>query len=367
MRRSGTTQPAWKRWLLAMGPHDTNEARWAGVVVSVIVGLAMFSMTMLDVFFGGHWVFANKISDPEPSILNAAILPLGLLAWAGFIASLSRRTLLWAPCWLGLAGTIVVYTVAVTTGAADLSGHVFFTLPLLYGAFVLKPAGAWFTMATTSLALAHSILVLDPYPDRVPEIAAMVMMSAGVVFGFGRSQISQHATRQRLRQNADQDPLTGLANRTALESNVAEATEQADTHLGTAFALVDLDRFKQLNDVHGHPFGDHVLRDLARHLEVAAGELGTAARFGGDEFALVVPQCAPDRAQEVADRLVGAVRRSALTAPSGEVVQYSISVGVAHWPSDVHDPAGLYGAADQALYAAKRSGRDQARYAGQSR
>lgn len=367
MRTNARKAPTWKRLFLAMGPHNTSEARWAGVLVSVIVGLAMFLMTMLDVFFGGQWVFANKISAPEPSVLNAAILPLGLLAWAGFIASLPHRILLWAPCWLGFAGTVVVYTVAVTTGAADLSGHVFFTLPLLYGAFVLKPAGAWFTMATTSAALAHSILVLDPSPTRLSEIVAMVMMSAGVVFGFGRSQLAQHAARQRLRQNAHQDPLTGLANRSALESHLAQATDQADSHLGTAFALVDLDRFKQLNDVHGHPFGDHVLRDLAHHLNKAAGELGTAARFGGDEFALVVQQCAPDRAQEVVDRLVDAVRHSALTTPDGQVVQYSISVGVAHWPSNVDDRAELYGAADNALYAAKRSGRDQACYAGQSR
>lgn len=352
----------WSQIRRNLGPHDTVEARWAAVVMSVLVALAMFLMTMIDVYFGGSWVFANKISAPEPSVLNAVILPLGLLAWAGFIAALPRRVMTWAPVWLTLVGTLVVYTVAIFTHATDLSGQVFFALPLLYGAFVLRPLGSWFTMVTCSLTLAHVTLSQEPTPDRMSEVAVMVLLSAGIVVAFGKSQLSQHALRVQLRQSATEDPLTGLANRTALERKLKVATQETDPHLGAAFALVDLDRFKAINDVHGHPFGDSVIQDLAEHLTRAAGSSGTAARFGGDEFAIVVPHCAPDRAQELADALVDAVRHSPLTTAQGETVQYSVSVGVAHWPKDVSEGADLYSVADLALYEAKRKGRDQACY-----
>jgi diguanylate cyclase (GGDEF)-like protein len=155
--------------------------------------------------------------------------------------------------------------------------------------------------------------------------------------------------RERFESLARKDPLTGLANHRHFNEVLETELEVAGAE-GTSVALgvLDLDHFKQINDVHGHPFGDEVLRRAADALRCRVRSRDVVARLGGEEFGVILPGCRPDEAAAIVDRL------RALT-PGGE----TSSAGIAGWDGAESADA-LVARADRALYRAKRGGRDRA-------
>ena len=161
----------------------------------------------------------------------------------------------------------------------------------------------------------------------------------------------------RLRHESLHDALTGLPNRVLLRNNaLAElsACEQSRS-VGCAMMIMDLDRFKDVNDTLGHQHGDELLMTVAARTVAAAGQRVTVARLGGDEFALLVPDC-PDgpRAHEVATRVLAALE--APTVLDGIPVQIGASIGIALAPLHALDVTDLMRHADVAMYAAKNAG-----------
>jgi diguanylate cyclase (GGDEF)-like protein len=154
------------------------------------------------------------------------------------------------------------------------------------------------------------------------------------------------------------DPLTGLANRRVLQGALDREVERAWRTSGSvSLVVLDVDHFKTINDTLGHPAGDQVLRDVAAALASGTKGFDLAARYGGDEFAVLLPGCDHDDAPQVAERL----RFLAAEAmPDGDS---NLSAGVATLPGDAVDSEGLIAAADRALYAAKREGRARAKTA----
>ena len=126
---------------------------------------------------------------------------------------------------------------------------------------------------------------------------------------------------------------------------------------GTSLILLDVDRFKHINDTWGHPAGDAALTHLADVLRSHSRPDTVLSRLGGDELAMLLPGCPYDVALRRAWELVEAVRTSPMTLPHGDQVALSISVGVAHAPVHADSLQGLYTAADLSLYDAKRNGR----------
>jgi diguanylate cyclase (GGDEF)-like protein len=154
---------------------------------------------------------------------------------------------------------------------------------------------------------------------------------------------------------ARRDPLTGLANRRALlEAAGAEPARRAGDLLG--LLLLDVDDFKLANTLHGHPGGDHALRFVALSLRSVARESDLPARFGGDEFAVLVRGATADGMEALAERVLETIRASddALGLP-GFVLRVS-----AGWALDEPDADALLAAADRALLRAKRTGKNQA-------
>ena len=157
------------------------------------------------------------------------------------------------------------------------------------------------------------------------------------------------------------DPLTGVPNRRffyqQLNSELARA-ERFSTPV--SMVMVDIDHFKQLNDHSGHSAGDEVLRKVAQLLRHNLRKVDTLARYGGEEFIVLLPQIGHDEAREVAEKLRRAVADTTFEQgkrqPLGIV---SISVGVATLPRDANDDVKLIDAADSALYASKRGGRNR--------
>lgn len=153
---------------------------------------------------------------------------------------------------------------------------------------------------------------------------------------------------------ADTDGLTGLANRRVFQQALSrELTLAHRRGEPCTLVLLDVDHFKAVNDTHGHPAGDEVLRVVGRALLDTARGTDVAARYGGEEFALILPSCSAAEARVVAERF-----RTAVAADPGPV-PVTVSAGVATYPQDAEGEASLIAAADHALYRAKRTGRDR--------
>ncbi|MBN8503721.1 MAG: diguanylate cyclase [Burkholderiales bacterium] len=157
-------------------------------------------------------------------------------------------------------------------------------------------------------------------------------------------------------QAANFDSLTGLSNRRRFAERLRhELRRHARDHQPMALLAIDLDRFKPVNDQHGHAVGDLLLAEVGRRLQASVRELDMAARLGGDEFAVLMPGADAGVAERVAhqlsQRLAEPYRLGPLQAP------VSASIGIALCPTDGTEPDSLMGAADRALYAAKHAGR----------
>ncbi len=169
---------------------------------------------------------------------------------------------------------------------------------------------------------------------------------------FGPVLVPAHAVAVATRR-ANTDELTGLPNRRALNGAL-----QRNGHDRAGLILLDIDHFKLVNDTLGHPAGDIALRHLARILRETLRGRDLAARVGGEEFAVWLPGADLPMSQEVAERLRQRVAASPFRA-EGQERALTISCGVAAYPSPIGVVDNLIGAADSALYRAKRGGRNR--------
>ncbi|MDO8963532.1 MAG: diguanylate cyclase [Coriobacteriia bacterium] len=178
-----------------------------------------------------------------------------------------------------------------------------------------------------------------------------------------------HVLRRAQRENrvlsrfATRDPLTALANRRALTAYLNQWTSWASRYgHPVALLLVDVDRFKSVNDTYGHTVGDQVLSQVAGALAITVRGSDLASRFGGDEFAVIAPELDAEAAVALGERILEAIRAVDVTTPGGSV-RVTASVGVAVVEDPPESPARpidhLLSAADMSLYGAKQAGRDR--------
>lgn len=163
----------------------------------------------------------------------------------------------------------------------------------------------------------------------------------------------QHQTRDL----ANTDPLTGLANRRALDERIAGLLAKGEGAMPFKLALLDLDGFKPVNDRYGHAVGDRLLCGVAERLCEVVGDDGLVVRQGGDEFAVLIPPGSRLHDAPLAERLLIALVRPHMF--DGVAVSVGASAGVAQWPTDGADAEALFAFADRALYQAKAETRGQ--------
>jgi diguanylate cyclase (GGDEF)-like protein len=221
--------------------------------------------------------------------------------------------------------------------AATLAGTVF-TLFAIDG--LLAPVRA----ATEAVAALES-----------DQIAALREVRSGDILGELVAGVDRATEATRLRiatldSAAHRDALTGLWNRRGFVT-------QSMTTTGGAIALIDLDRFKTVNDRHGHDAGDEVLRDFAAFLDRSVRRSDCVGRWGGEEFAVLFPNASEVEAATILNRMARRLSAGAVDAPDGTPI--SFSAGVVTLDGDAIEAA--VARADAALYAAKHGGRDQIR------
>ncbi len=181
------------------------------------------------------------------------------------------------------------------------------------------------------------------------------------------SMLARDYSNESLLRTAFTDFLTGLKTRGYFEQQLdLELARAGRRDTTVALLMIDIDHFKRLNDTHGHPAGDIVLRDFAAILTGDLRQIDLAARYGGEEFILLLPETSKDGAMLVAQRLRHAVDDSKFTISSGvggTVPEHlTISIGIAIFPDDAIRKSDLLEAADSALYEAKARGRNSVVY-----
>jgi two-component system cell cycle response regulator len=223
---------------------------------------------------------------------------------------------------------------------------------------------------------ATPIIVLTGSTQEGTDMAAMDCGAADFISkaeltlrGLERAvayALEMAATVSQLRDAASHDELTGVTNRREFDRRLREEWERCTRfHHPLALVMLDLDHFKPINDTHGHPMGDDVLRHLTRILKSRMRQVDCLARYGGDEFALIMVETNRAGALAAVTALCELLRTSPYRAPERQItLGLELSVGVAAYPEDATTLPALIAAADAALYTAKKQGRNRVRTAG---
>jgi diguanylate cyclase (GGDEF)-like protein len=186
------------------------------------------------------------------------------------------------------------------------------------------------------------------------ELAVYLYVTLSTTFVFTAFGWFIGRKSDRLDRMSLTDALTGLGNRRQLDRRVHDELARAGRyHTPLALLLIDVDRLKDINDREGHHAGDHALKRVAKAIAATARKTDSAARFGGDEFALLAPETTAEDALALAERIREHVNADGIGS-------LSVSIGVAdlhNVPS--HEPEGFYRAADRALYVSKTRGRNR--------
>jgi diguanylate cyclase (GGDEF)-like protein len=201
---------------------------------------------------------------------------------------------------------------------------------------------------------------VDAYRRRLLFVAAITLaLAAGLATRLARPVARVFADLARLTRQAQTDSLTNLANRRALDERLDVEVDHA-RRLGTnvAFVIADIDDFKSINDSYGHQTGDDVLRRVGRAFAEAVRELDLPGRYGGEEFAIVLPGTNLSGARALSEKIRKNLEELLVTTPDGSPFQLTASFGAACFPaqSGVEE---LVAAADAALYEAKRTGKNR--------
>lgn len=221
-------------------------------------------------------------------------------------------------------------------------------LPILYAA-----VGISFLPCALMVALASPLVLTGPLENWAENLNVMVSIVGVTGIGALSLALNQSRVAQIHRNDALTDALTGLLNRRAL----FDRFEDENLPAMAAVILFDLDEFKSVNDSYGHAVGDEVLRRFTRAINAHLRPIDTAARLGGEEFALVLPRCTPELATLVAESIRALFETEIIETEAGPL-RCTVSAGVAV-PDGSKDFSSVLRGADNALYLAKRGGRNR--------
>lgn len=320
-----------------------SELRWsrARVVEAAVLGLSFVPTGF--VLFG--WL-------PEPTVRSLPYLVMPLLLWVVLRFSLREA-----------AAAVVLVAAVATWGTVQQRGP--FATGTLNESLLLVQSFVG-TVAVTVLALSAALTerrqlnaalrkANESLEQRVNE---RTLELSETNERLSRQMVHRERMEREMRRMAQHDSLTGLANRRLLEELFDTVEALARRHdAEMALLFIDLDDFKPINDTLGHRAGDEVLMTVASRLEASVRESDLVARFGGDEFVVVLPELSkPQDVMGVAEKLLGV-----LTQPiriEDESRELGVSIGIARYPQDGRDLQGLLRCADHAMYSVKQRGKN---------
>lgn len=261
----------------------------------------------------------------------------------------NKRLFVLAPL---IAGFFAVALVQIFIYPSEPEVWHLFEILTVVAAFAFYLPGA----AVGALAsIAFGMKFIPSTPDIMLDYARLALMAGAIGWYSSR----QHFQQENLGRLLMVDRLTGLHNYSYFIDRLDEERQRAD-RFGSRLSLImlDIDRFKPFNDTFGHQKGNELLKYMAEVFMAEVRAVDIVSRYGGEEFAILLPNTSHGAAHEVAERIRAGVETSDFASVSGTEL-CTVSAGVATYPSDAEDDLQLIDRADEALYRAKEGGRNR--------
>ncbi|HEY8818100.1 MAG TPA: sensor domain-containing diguanylate cyclase [Candidatus Limnocylindrales bacterium] len=222
------------------------------------------------------------------------------------------------------------------------------------------------TLACVPLAHGETVGAVHMFWERPDAFGLEMRSNVARLAEHAALAIANRRLLAALHGMANTDARTGLSNTRAFDQLLEDALSVRSSDKSVAVLMLDLDHFKDFNDRYGHPAGDEALRTFANVLRSCLREGDIASRYGGEEFAVVLPGVDEATALAVAERIRSRTDSTLISLAPGVTDRISVSIGVACAPDQAQDRLTLLRLADEALYRAKQGGRNQVAYAGQA-
>lgn len=323
-------------------------------------------MTMFGALYAvgiSLWAPASLGHRGDAFVLNLVTAGVMLL-FAAPAAIVPHRMPSPAPFLLALLAGGTVGWLDLVTEDTSFGGQIYLAWSAFFGAYFLRPRAAWFVAAQAVASAATVPWAVGETDTYFSDLPAFVLTVGGITAALTVSRDRAEALLDRLRSEAEEDPLTGLATRRVFDARLSATLAEGRP---CTLLLADVDEFKAVNDRAGHHTGDLVLTSVAAELDAVCRSVDVVCRLGGDELAVLL--LGPDAGDAVAGRLVAERFRAAVAglrvpADDGSTLSPTVSVGVATTAGrrpgrEPETPRDLLIRADQALYEAKRAGRDR--------
>jgi diguanylate cyclase (GGDEF)-like protein len=269
--------------------------------------------------------------------------------------------LLFAPqvfCYLNVEG-------GSTHNDCELPPDLFRQAQALRNDWAWTESGTGFLLRIARAGETLGVIVVDrmafpQYRDRYVNLALSISGVAGLAIDNARTYRRLIELQHELEQEAHTDALTGcVTRRHFLELAQLELARARRHDEEVSLLMLDMDHFKEINDLHGHPVGDLVLQELVRACQTALRREDTIGRLGGEEFAILLPETGRDKALEVATRLCGGLATAEVPLNGKPSIRFTASIGVTTMTHEDMSVGTILGRADHALYEAKRAGRNR--------
>jgi diguanylate cyclase (GGDEF)-like protein len=327
------------------------------------------------------WELPVAILLPLPYAPLLPIIRFALTQWRILKAPVYRRAFSASAIGLSYVAAALVFRalIRLAPGAASNPGRHALVWMLVVAAcaavqWFINQCLVWTAIkgSNPAVSIREEQFAREPVYNDLSELCVAVLVTfclacswIALVFAFPFINLLQRSVRHaRLLKDSRADSKTGLLNAATWEHESAvEVARAVRTKTPLAVAMVDIDRFKTINDMYGHLLGDQVLRELARTMTTLLRDYDRVGRFGGEEFSVLLPQTKAVDAFRTAERIRSNIAALSIIAPGaagGERVHVTVSIGVAALDAgDDRTLPDLLAAADAALYRAKRCGRDQ--------